>query len=317
MHEQDFRQECAVCDAMQQMTKDGEDEDEISSLKPNKRVLVWILDRDEEALGPQLYAMPWTLDRDIAKLSKDKRTGAIYYIDDPVDGYDIMFEKTGEQLKTKYVGIALARQSTSVAKKHLAFIEDNPLDTVIIERKYAEIKKILTGGIDVDDVRHAERSAGKPSRPRRDEDEEDEPKPARRRARDAVDDDEVPFEGGTRAAGRRTRVEEEEDDTPPPRRRARAEPEEDEAPAPRRRATIREPEAEDDPSPRRRARAEPEDEEDEPKPARRRARAEPEEDEEEEAPPRRASRRGEPEEDEDEDAARAALRKKLAERNRR
>lgn len=335
-----YGKKCAVCDSMARMAAAG-DETEAAELKPKKRVAVWMLDRDEEKKGPQVYAMPWTLDRDIAKLSKDKRTGAIYYLDDPREGYDLSFEKTGEKVNTKYEGVQLMRDPSSVSSKWLEFIEDNPLDQVLLERTYAEVKAVLTGGIDEDDVTAAEKSTrGRPSRAVREEEDED-PLPPRRR-RDAVDDDEIPDEPAPRrrrvapveeeaedepveATPRRKKpapVEEEEEDEPAPRRATRRQPEpeeEDEAPAPRRatrRPAVEEEEEEPAPARRkatRRAVEEPE-EEDEPAPPRRATRRAAEPEEEEDNPPvpaRRRARAAEPEPEEEEDP-RAELRRKLA-----
>jgi hypothetical protein len=318
-----FGKKCAVCDAMARLAAAG-DEKEAEELKPKKRVAVWLLDRDDEDKGPQLYAMPWTLDRDIAKLSKDKRTGAIYYLDHPKSGYDINFEKEGDQKLTKYVGISIAREPTSVDPEWLDFIQEHPLDEVLVERTYKEVQDIYTGGMDEEDLDKAERSLKRPSRPSREDPEDDEvpERPARRARRDEPEEEERPVTR-RRAA---PEPDEDEEEARPARRARRAEPEpeeEDDTPPPRRRASRPEPEPEEEEEevrPARRAtrRAEPEEEDDIPfEPAQRTARRptravepEPEEEEDDAPPPRR--RAAAPAEKED---PRAALKRSLAARN--
>ena len=155
-------QPCPLCEAHSRAEKAG-DEDLARELKPTKRVLAWIIDRNDEAQGPLAWAMPWTLDRDFCKVSRDKRTGQLYAVDDPEEGFDISFEKEGDGQTTKYVGVQLSRRSSSVDEQHIEFIVELPLPEVLLWRSYDEVATLFEGsGME----RKAAEKEGKPA-PRR------------------------------------------------------------------------------------------------------------------------------------------------------
>lgn len=165
---------CPVCEAVQQAERDG-DKDLASEYRVSKRVLAWIVDRHDEAKGAQLFNMSWTLDRDISKVSTDPRTGEVYQIDDPENGYDISFDRTGEKMTTKYVGIQTSKRPVAIDTSFVDFVVANPVPTTLLWRDYAEIKKLLSGdavpvstaethggravGPDAGSERHVEKSA--------------------------------------------------------------------------------------------------------------------------------------------------------------
>lgn len=128
------------------------DEEYAKSLRPSKRVLFWVIDRTKEEEGPMLWASPWTVDRDLSLLCRDKRTGEILYVDDPYDGYDIEFTKTGTGMTTKYEGLLISRRSSplnadeAVQDKWLEYISENPLPETILYYDYDYIKRVFEGG---------------------------------------------------------------------------------------------------------------------------------------------------------------------------
>ena len=196
---------CPLCEAQMRADRAG-DEELAKELKPGRRVLVWILDRNDEAAGPQAWTMPWTLDRDICKVSRDKHTGAIYAIDDPYDGYDISFEKEGEGLTTKYTGIQLARKASSVDQETLEFIKELPLPDILVKRDYAELQTLFAGsGMEKEETPSRREPARREAvhreeLPQRDAPPARRPLPARSETptRGApLDDDDIPFDKGS------------------------------------------------------------------------------------------------------------------------
>lgn len=135
---------CPLCEARAAAERAG-DEELAAELKPARRVMVWILDRKDEAQGPLIWAMPWTLDRDICKVSRDKRTGEVYVIDHPDNGYDVMFDRDGDGMNVKYVGLQIARRSSSVDQDSLDFVEGAPLPLTMLWRDYDELKELYDG----------------------------------------------------------------------------------------------------------------------------------------------------------------------------
>lgn len=136
---------CPGCEDYMEAEKAGRED--AGKLKPTRRVLVWLINRnDEKEKKPEAWAMPWTLDRDITKICRDKQTGELYYIDDPEAGYDVSFEVQGESEQSKYVGVQLARRSSPVDQVYIDYIMKNPLPSILIWRSYEELAELLTGG---------------------------------------------------------------------------------------------------------------------------------------------------------------------------
>jgi len=195
---------CPICEQRKVAERSG-DAEYARSLQPTKRVLVWIVNRADEEAGPQLWSMAWTIDRDFANLSIDKASGELLLIDDPEDGYDVEFVRTGKGLKTKYSGTAVSRRSSPLADDPkdldawLAFVNENPLPDVLQYFDSDHITSIAEakGGTDDDDDGDAPSTRSKSKRraklkPGDEDDEEDEDEeddlPPRRKSK-PVDED--------------------------------------------------------------------------------------------------------------------------------
>jgi hypothetical protein len=123
------------------------DEEYAKELESKRRCGVYIIDRDNEKEGVQFWAMPWTIDADLNKLCVDKRNGEVLNIDDPEEGYDIEFEKTGKGISTKYQGLAIARRSSPLgSNKWLDFAVENPIPDQLVYFDYDHIAKAFGGG---------------------------------------------------------------------------------------------------------------------------------------------------------------------------
>lgn len=182
---------CPLCEAKQKADRAG-DEELSKELNAGRRVAIWLIDRKEESKGPMVWTMPWTMDRDFVKLSRD-RDGEIYLLDDPDEGYNISFEKQGESIATKYVGIKLDRKPTSVDSDIIEYIVEEPLPQVLVYLTYDEIKRIYEGG-------GMDEPADDPPAKDAPADEKAEPKwkPRGRAAREDTPQSDAPDEGYTR-----------------------------------------------------------------------------------------------------------------------
>ena len=137
--------ECPICEERARAVKDGDD-DYAKSLKPSKRVLIYLIDRDAEKEGVQAWAAPWTVDRDINSLIVDKRSGEVLGIDDPKNGYDIEFSRKGKGLKTEYIGMQIARRESDLGDDDwLQYAIDNPLPDQLQFFDYDHIAKVFGG----------------------------------------------------------------------------------------------------------------------------------------------------------------------------
>lgn len=140
-------EDCPICEERKKADADGDgDDDYAKELKPKQRVLVAVIDRDNEKEGVLAWSMPWTIDKDLISRSQDKRTGEVLSLDDPNEGYDVEFKKEGKGKGTKYIGIALARRESPLGnKKWLEWIQDNPLPTLLQYFDYDHIASVFGG----------------------------------------------------------------------------------------------------------------------------------------------------------------------------
>lgn len=141
---------CPICEAAAASKEAGET-DEAKKLEANRRVLTWVLDRDGDTKTPQLYSLSWSMDKDISTLADNKRSGEVLLIDHPDEGYDVSFKRTGQKLNTRYVGVAIDRSPSSLSDRQkdqdaiTAFIEENPLPSVLQYKSADFLEKIIDG----------------------------------------------------------------------------------------------------------------------------------------------------------------------------
>jgi hypothetical protein len=141
---------CPVCEEIERARASGDDEyaDEINAYR---RVVMWVINREKEKDGPQIYAMPWTLDKDLAKRSVNKRTKEVLCIDDPEEGYDIEFTREGSARNTRYIGAEIARDPSPLSDDDdefndwLDFIVENPIPGCVEYYDYDHIANTFAG----------------------------------------------------------------------------------------------------------------------------------------------------------------------------
>ena len=149
-------QPCPICEEYQRARRAG-DEEYAKKLRPTTRALVWLIDRANEEDGPMLWAMPWSVDQEIARRVYDDVTKELLPIDDPFEGYDIMFSREGPSGKPqymKYVGVDIARRPSPLFRNEedieavAEYIIENPLPQTMIFYSYDHIKSVFDGGIE-------------------------------------------------------------------------------------------------------------------------------------------------------------------------
>lgn len=238
---------CPVCEAKAA----ARDPDEADELSPTKRALTWIIDRNAEKEGPQLWSMPWSKIRnEIYGRSVDKKHGTPIMIDDVDEGFDITFNKSGSKDRTQYTSVEIDRDPTPLhddEKKQdrwLDYIMEHRLPDVLNFFDPEHIEKVLTGrkssrrGDDEQDEGEgssrgrSRRGGGRSGRDRSGGEEEE------RDYRDEPDEEQESAEGRSsrsrRRSGSRDREDEGGDDEPArgTSRRRRSEPEPAEEPDP-------------------------------------------------------------------------------------
>lgn len=207
-----LNQACPICEQRGNFS----DED-ANELRPRKRWLGWVIDRDAEREGPQLWDISPTADKNISGLLID-RLGRVVHMDDPDNGFDLEFMREGQRLNTRYSGYKISRDSSPLSDdpdkydRWWDYAEDNPLDKVLIihEREYLE--KVFSGQAERMDKDLDKEPEDRRRRPRermsRDRDEE----PKGRSLRDELDD-KIPDKGDPREERRpRERLDDRKDD---------------------------------------------------------------------------------------------------------
>lgn len=136
---------CPICEERARAARSG-DEEYAKLLEPRKRVLVYTIDRNNEKEGVMVWAMPKSFDTDLISISQDKRTGEILQIDDPVEGYDIDFERQGSKDRTRYVGLSVARRSSELGNDDWRdFAFENPLPSILNFYPYEHLAAAFGG----------------------------------------------------------------------------------------------------------------------------------------------------------------------------
>ena len=199
---------CPICENRVLADKAG-DSEYAKTLSPTKRVVVWMVDRNDENSGPQIWAMPWTLDRDYASLSLDKRSQARLNLDDPEEGYDLEFIKKGQKRNVKYIGVQVARRESPLSDDEelmgewLRYVQENPIPETLQYYEYDHIKAIDSGGKRRDDTDDDD-----------DDDDDDRGGKKKSKSRKRDDDDDAPLDDDE--------DDEDEDGLPPRRRKTRS-----------------------------------------------------------------------------------------------
>lgn len=234
-------EDCPVCEAKMKAT----DEEEADALNVGKGCIVWIIDRDNEKAGPQLWSMPFTKVRnEVYARSIDKKTKTPILVDDPEEGYDISFTRKGTGLTTAYTGVEIDRDPSPLHDKQatqdqwLDYVSENALPDILNFFEADYIEKVLMGKVErkkpepEDEEEEAPRRSEKRAAAK-EEDEEEAPRSSRRRPAAEPEDEEE--EAPSRSARRVSKKDEEEEDAPAAdtrssRRRALLDDEEEEKP---------------------------------------------------------------------------------------
>lgn len=223
---------CPICAAKERAA----DPDEAKALEPTKRALVWVVDREKEQEGPQLWSMPFSKIRnEIYARSIDRRDGTPLLVDDPEEGFDIMFNRSGTKDRTNYTAVEVDRDPSPIHDKEkrqqewLDYIMDHPIPSLLKFYDPEHIEKVLVGRSssrrDDDEDAGDDRPRGRSRFRRRDrsddterdwqedgdgdaDDEEDDRPRSRRRRRSDDDDD----DGSDRKSSRRRRARSDDDE---------------------------------------------------------------------------------------------------------
>lgn len=201
---------CPVCEALYDLGPNATQEEK-RALRAGDGIVYYVIDRDAEKDGVQVWLTSPTNDSEIAAQMVNRRNKSVLPIAHPDDGYDVEFSRTGTgKMKTRYRGFQIMRESSPLsdndkrADEWLDAVFDHPLPTVLNFYSPERIEEVFYG-------RQKDRDDAPRGRARdRDPDDADE-RPPLRRTRDA-DDEEV---GQTPPRRARSRDDDEPEKEPP------------------------------------------------------------------------------------------------------
>lgn len=149
-----LNQFCPVCEEVEKARR-NQDEDFAKEYSAKPRVLLYLIDRENEDIGPQVWPMPKTADTKLALAAEDEVTNEILFIDDPENGYDVVIVKTvpgGVLLQTNYE-CKLVRQPSKLssnperAKQWLKHVTDHPIPSLLKYESAEHIKELMSGNV--------------------------------------------------------------------------------------------------------------------------------------------------------------------------
>lgn len=141
---------CPVCEERSRLY-DENDQDGAKALNTSERLLVWIINRDDQEKGPMLWDMPKTLEIDMNGGAVDDEAESVLPLDDPIEGYDLRFNREGKGTTTRYQAFTVARRSSPLTddeeelEKWLDYVEANPLEQCVTLYEYDHIKAVFEG----------------------------------------------------------------------------------------------------------------------------------------------------------------------------
>ena len=128
------------------------DEKRAKESRVSERVAFFLIDRANPDKGPQLWNAPKaSIDAAIRSVCFDAKTNEPLYPDDPENGYDIFFHKSGKGLKTSYSKVELARRPSPLhadpvtKKQWLDFVLANPIPSMLKFYSYERIAAVMNG----------------------------------------------------------------------------------------------------------------------------------------------------------------------------
>ncbi len=96
------KQRCPVCEKSKELSRANNkaDKDAARELYARRRVFSNVIDRSDQESGPKILAFGKTIQEQLNVIRRNKQLGGDYT--DPMEGFDIVIERKGTGLNTKY-----------------------------------------------------------------------------------------------------------------------------------------------------------------------------------------------------------------------
>lgn len=157
------REKCPVCAEATNLHNNGQQE-EARQFWPRARRAMWVIDRQDEEAGPKLWTCAKTLDDNIADIAAHPDNNGVLNLCDSNDGFDVLFQREGTGIRTRYTGVTIARKESplcgdpDLGLEWVEYAEANPIPKLINIYPAEHIQKVFSGEVDEADEEEQESS---------------------------------------------------------------------------------------------------------------------------------------------------------------
>jgi len=148
-----YGEPCPVCEYREELKQKNPEDEMVSELAPSRRYLFFVFNvasEDTEEEGLHWFDAPVIVKDNIVSLSKDKRTGEVIDVSDPVDGRDVEFVRVGTNRRTRYEGFKLVKNEP-IPESWYKNVPD--FDEVLLKPDYDQVKSEVRGTKKKEDVK--------------------------------------------------------------------------------------------------------------------------------------------------------------------
>jgi hypothetical protein len=153
-----LKKPCPVCAQAERLNKGGNkaDRDRAFKLFPQRKVFANVIDRNNPEAGPKVLGFGKKIHDALVVFRQNKRTGGDFT--HPLRGYDIVINRVGDGLKTKY-SVMADRASTPLAETpdeiDAILAVQNELERYAIVPELSDIREMLGLGDELDELDNA------------------------------------------------------------------------------------------------------------------------------------------------------------------
>jgi len=153
---------CAICADRVQLVRHGEGE-AAKQTRPQDGRVAWVIDRNKQDQGPQLWFFGKSAESEYAILARDEDSGDVLYIDDPDEGYDITFKCDNPGKHADYSARRIVRNPSPLSDNPkrmdawLDYIQNYPVPDALQFYTYNQMLEALGGEVEEKDTVEPER----------------------------------------------------------------------------------------------------------------------------------------------------------------
>ena len=202
--QKNYKKPCPICEHIEELKKDGEDEELIKELKAKRRVVYNVIDLNAEKQSVQLFETShFKFEKEVQEEAETDEDGELVIFFDPEDGMSVSFRGVENSFnKKEFIEIKkVALVDREDQYKESIVEKAHALDSLLVIPSYDDVAAAFFGTeteedkpakskAKDDDDEDDDRPAKKKKQPEpEDDDDDDEPAPPKKSAKKKADDD--------------------------------------------------------------------------------------------------------------------------------